>query len=76
MAFTEGLTSLIHLLKEVMYELKLTIRTDTDPHGLLHTIHQDIKEHVNVLSMDYSLISQRPTGIEHHGGNTELATSQ
>ena len=58
-----------------MYELTITIKTDTDPHGLLHTIHQDVKEHVNVLSMDYHLISPRPTDIEHHGGDTELATS-
>ena len=58
-----------------MYELKLTIRTDTDPHGLLHTIHEDIKDHVHVTSMDYHLISPRPTDIEHHGGNTELDTS-
>lgn len=54
-----------------MYELKLTIKTDTDPHGLLYQIHEDIKEHVHVLEMNYSLISPRPTGIEHHGGNTE-----
>ena len=59
-----------------MYELKLTIKTDTDPHGLLHTIHEDIKEHVHVLEMNYSLISPRPTDIEHHGGNTKLETSQ
>ena len=59
-----------------MYELKLTIRTDTDPHDLLYQIHQDIREHVNVLGMDYSLISPRPTKIEHHGGNTKLDTSQ
>ncbi len=59
-----------------MYELKLTIRTDTDPHDLLYQIHQDIREHVNVLGMDYSLISPRPTNIEHHGGNTKLDTSQ
>ena len=60
-----------------MYELTLTIRTTTDPHGLLHLIYEDIKEHVTVLSMDYNLISQRPTDIEHHGGNidyTELDT--
>ena len=59
-----------------MYELKLTIRTDTDPHDLLFQIHQDIKAHVNVLGMDYHLISPRPTTNEHHGGNTELETSQ
>ncbi len=58
-----------------MYELQLTIKTDTDPHDLLYQIHQDIKAHVHVLSMDFSLISPRPTGIEHHGGNTELETS-
>ena len=59
-----------------MYELTITIKTDTDPHGLLHQIHEDVKEHVHVLGMNYSLISPRPTGIERHGGNTELDTSQ
>ena len=58
-----------------MYELKLTIRTDTDPHDLLYQIHQDIHEHVHVLGMDYSLISPRPTDDLHHGGNTKLETS-
>ena len=59
-----------------MYELTLRVRTDTDPHSLLYQIQQDIKEHVNVLGMDFHLIDQRPTGIEHHGGYTELETSQ
>ena len=59
-----------------MYELTLNIKTDTDPHELLFQIHQDIKARVNVLGMDYHLISPRPTDIEHHGGNTELETSQ
>ena len=54
-----------------MYELTITIKTDTDPHGLLHTIHEDVKEHVNVLGMNYHLISPRPTNDLHHGGNTE-----
>ena len=58
-----------------MYELTLNIKTDTDPHELLYQIHQDIHEHVNVLGMDYHLISPRPTNDLHHGGNTELATS-
>ena len=58
-----------------MYELTIRVRTDTDPHGLLHQIHQDIHEHVHVLGMDYSLISPRPTTNEHHGGYTELETS-
>ena len=55
-----------------MYELTLRVRTNTDPHSLLHTIHEDIKDHVNVLAMNYELISPRPTTDEHHGGNTEL----
>ena len=58
-----------------MYELTIRVKTDTDPHGLLHQIHQDIHEHVHVLAMDYSLISPRPTDDLHHGGNTELETS-
>ena len=59
-----------------MYELTIRVRTDTDPHGLLYQIKEDIHEHVHVLSMDYHLISPRPTDDLHHGGNTELATSQ
>ncbi len=58
-----------------MYELTLRVRTDTDPHSLLFQIQQDIKDHVNVLGMDYSLISPRPPDDLHHGGNTELETS-
>ena len=59
-----------------MYELTITVRTDTDPHGLLWQIRDDIHEHVHVLGMDYHLISPRPTDDLHHGGNTELDTSQ
>ena len=59
-----------------MYELKVTVRTDTDPHDLLYQLHQDIKGRVHVLGMEYNLISPRPTTDEHHGGNTELDASQ
>ena len=59
-----------------MYELQITVRTSTDPHGLLYLINEDIKDHVKVLSINYSVISPRPTTDEHHGGNTELETSQ
>ena len=55
-----------------MYELTITVKTDTDPHGLLHQIHEDIKEHVHVMGINYSLISPRPTTNEHHGGTPEL----
>tara|TARA_R100000329_G_scaffold105531_1_gene86576 strand:- start:201 stop:377 length:177 start_codon:yes stop_codon:yes gene_type:complete len=58
-----------------MYELKVTVKTDTDPHDLLNQIRQDIKEHVNVLGMSYHLISQRAPDDLHHGGYTELETS-
>ena len=52
-----------------MYQVTLRIRTDTDPRGLLHTIHEDLKDDVHILGMDYHIIDPRPTGIEHHGGN-------
>ena len=57
-----------------MYQVTLRIRTDTDPRGLLHTIHEDLKGRVNILGMDYHLIDDRPTGIEHHGGNIDETT--
>ena len=58
-----------------MYQITIRVRTDTDPHGLLKTIHDDISGDVHVLAMDYHLIDDRPTGIEHHGGlNTDAIT--
>ena len=57
-----------------MYQITLRIRTDTDPRGLLHQVHEDLKDHVNVLGMDYHLIDDRPTGIEHHGGNIDASS--
>ena len=54
-----------------MYELQITVRTNTDPHGILDQINEDIKDHVKVIGMSYSLISPRPTTDEHHGGNQE-----
>ena len=54
-----------------MYELQITVRTKMDPHNTLYQIHEDIKDHVKVISMSYSLISPRPTTDEHHGGNQE-----
>ncbi len=57
-----------------MYQITVRIRTDTDPHGLLHTLHEHIRRDVKVLSMDYHLIDDRPTGIEHHGGDLNVET--
>ena len=77
MVFTEGLTIPYSIIiMEVMYRLTLTIHTQTDPHDLLYTLHQQIKDTVKVESIDYSLLSPRPTTYEHHGGYTELDTSQ
>ena len=45
-------------------------------HGLdLKPTPMVVEDHVNVLGMDYSLISPRPPDDLHHGGNTELETS-
>ena len=59
-----------------MYELQITVRTNTDPHGILYQINEDIKDHVKVIGMSYSLISPRPTTDEHHGGYPELEAPQ
>jgi len=57
-----------------MYQITLRIRTDTDPRGLLHQVHEDLKDHVHILGMDYHIIDDRPTGIEHHGGNIDASS--
>ena len=61
------------------YEFSVKIKTNRKPKEELWRIVQKLKDVVPVISIDYNLIDDRPTTIEHHGGtdvSTELSTSQ
>jgi hypothetical protein len=61
------------------YEFSVKIRTNRKPKEELWRIVQKLKDVVPVLSIEYNLIDDRPTTVEHHGGtdvSTKLSTSQ
>ena len=53
------------------YEVTLKLRTNSDPRNLVELITQQTRDFQDILSMDFRLIEERPTTIEHHGGCNE-----
>ena len=58
------------------YEFTIKVKTNHDPRHAIFKIVDTLKGILPVLSIEHRLIEDRPTTNEHHGGNTELATSQ
>ena len=50
------------------YKVTLTVTTASDPKDILEFIQKRIKNALPVFSLDYELVDERPTDIEHHGG--------
>ena len=50
------------------YEFSVKVRTNRKPREELWRIVQKLKDVVPVLSIEYNLIDDRPTDVEHHGG--------
>jgi len=50
------------------YEFTIRVKTNYDPKDLIFKIVDKIKSLIPVLSIDYHLIEDRPTDVEHHGG--------
>ena len=50
------------------YEFSVKVRTNRKPREELWRIVQKLKDVVPVISIDYNLIDDRPTDVEHHGG--------
>ena len=53
------------------YTVELTIETKSDPRDILDFIQRRIKEALPVLSLEYHLVEERDTSVEHHGGITD-----
>jgi len=53
------------------YKVTFTVTTKSNPKDILTFIQKRIKDALPVLSLDYELVEDRPTSVEHHGGVTE-----
>ena len=50
------------------YKVTLTVTTASEPKHILEFIQKRIKNALPVFSLDYELVDDRPTSVEHHGG--------
>ena len=52
------------------YQFSINVKTNHDPREAIFEIVKQLKGILPVLSIDYRLIEERDTNIEHHGGET------
>ena len=50
------------------YKFTITVKTNHDPRKAIFEIVDALKGMLHVLSIEHSLIEDRPTSDEHHGG--------
>ena len=50
------------------YKVTLTVTTASSPKHILEFIQTRIKNALPVFNLEYELVDERPTNIEHHGG--------
>ena len=50
------------------YKVTLTVTTASNPKDILQFIKTRIKNAMPVFNLEYELVDERPTNIEHHGG--------
>ena len=50
------------------YKVTLTVTTASSAKDVLDFIQKRIKNALPVFSLDYELVDDRPTSVEHHGG--------
>ena len=53
------------------YKFTITVKTNHDPREAIFEIVNRLKGILPVLSIEHSLIEDRPTNVEHHGGVTD-----
>ena len=56
------------------YEVKLTFKTLSNPREVVELISAKVKESIPVLTISHSLLEERPTDVEHHGGIQDEST--
>ena len=50
------------------YQFTINVKTNENPRDAIFKIVDALKGMIPVLSIDYHLVEDRPTGVEHHGG--------
>ena len=50
------------------YKFTITLNTKTPPNDIVDYIMRKDKDVLPILSINYEVVSDRPTGVEHHGG--------
>tara|TARA_Y100001963_G_scaffold128875_1_gene183600 strand:- start:38 stop:232 length:195 start_codon:yes stop_codon:yes gene_type:complete len=50
------------------YQVTFTVTTNSDPADIVSFIERRIKDALPVMGIQYQLLEDRPTDIEHHGG--------
>ena len=53
------------------YQFSINVKTNHDPRSAIFEIVQQLKGILPVLSIDYRLIEERDTNLEHHGGQDD-----
>ena len=53
------------------YEFTIKVKTNHDPRKAIFEIVDALKGILPVLSIEHSLVDNRPTNDEHHGGITD-----
>ena len=53
------------------YKVTLTVETKSDPRDIIEFVQRRIKEALPVLGLEYHLVEERDTSIEHHGGHQD-----
>ena len=53
------------------FKFSISVKTNHDPRDAIFEIVNQLKGILPVLSIEYSLIEDRPTNDEHHGGVTD-----
>ena len=57
------------------YQFTINVKTNHEPRETIFNIVKQLKDVIPVLSIDYHLVEDRPTDVEHHGGNTNDANT-
>ena len=72
MGFLRSSHSLVvYLLFMATYEVKLTFKTLSNPREVVELITAKVRESIPILTISHSLLEERPTTDEHHGGITD-----
>ena len=66
-----SISLVVYLFIMATYEVKLTFKTLSNPREVIELITSKVRESIPVLSISHQLVEDRPTSVEHHGGNED-----